>query len=76
MKVDYLTGSLTTYEKRALMLELLSFVATQIVTSYLFLFCFLQQGPTADRVISLFTAGYSLLQLNKNISLVYKKQQR
>jgi hypothetical protein len=35
----------------------------------------LWRGPTADKVVSLVITSYALFELDKNISIVYKKQQ-
>jgi hypothetical protein len=40
------------------------------------LICALQRNPTVDKIISPATTGYALFQLDKNISIVYRKQQR
>jgi hypothetical protein len=72
MEVNDLTRRLTTAENRELMQELCPFPQLQLKLWLMKL----RWGPTADKVISLATTFYSLFQLDKNRSIVYKNQQR
>jgi hypothetical protein len=74
MEVDDLTGRLTTGENRALMEELVPYPRLQ--HKLRLLINTLCRSPTADKLVSPATTAYALFQLNKNMSIVYKKQQR
>jgi hypothetical protein len=63
MEVDDLTGRQTIDENRAPMLNLARPFCCN--TSYDFLFALCDGAPTASRVISLVSIGYSLFQFDK-----------
>jgi hypothetical protein len=71
MEVDDLTCRLTTDKNRALLAELAPLPLLQ--HKLRLLIHALRRGPTAEKSSDLATTCFALFQLDKNISIVYKK---